>query len=186
MADKVYGITDPALVESLQDDQGAVEYDAPAADEYDYDDEAPVSALFDELKDEFKESIEEYVTFDIPGRDGWEARFSTVIGKKELERYERGAKRGKSQDVDEMVMVSTLLGEKNVAILKRGVVVPNPNGGDLLFKDNEFLAMAGKNATVASALKVFCGDAGLLSLGRALLKAGGWGTDLEPLDPTES
>lgn len=172
--DTVYGIADTDEAE---------DYASPALPTDDVDNEV---SLFDELKAEAAEEIEDFVTFPIEKRPGYSAKFTLSLDAREIQRYERSAKgKRKNSNSDPVIFSGLILVEKNTEILKNGQTVENPETGEpLTFSDEEFIQIYGKNLNAIEALQKFMGDGALISTGTALLNEAGYGDEVAPEDPT--
>jgi hypothetical protein len=150
-------------------------------------------SLLDELLGLAKQTVSNLQKFPVTSRPGgWVLEFDAVVAEHEIKRYRKasmGAKK-KPEDADMSVGNAMVLIEKNTGIFKRinGELkqINTADGSPLLMNSDEFLNAFGKGANAHVAVRKFLGDAETNALGQAVLKAAGWGEDLEPLDPTEA
>ncbi|QFG14822.1 hypothetical protein SEA_LYMARA_20 [Arthrobacter phage Lymara] len=146
--------------------------------------ESPLDALLAESK----KSLEEFVTWQVDGRDGWAVRFSNVIEPEDTKRYRKSAigKRKNAEDADQVVAAAMPLIENCRAILRNGKVVVASDGDDLTFGHNQFIEMFGGMGAI-HAVRLFLGPGQTLSWGGALFEAAGYGADVtEAVDPHKS
>ena len=152
-------------------------------------------SLLDELLGLANDEVTNVVSFPVAFRPGgWVLEFDAVIAEHEIKRYRKASlgtkKRRDPEDADMSVGNAMVLIEKNTGIFKTidGVKtkVTDGEGDPLLLGSDEVLTAFGKGANAHVAVRKFLGDAETNALGQAVLKAAGWGEDLEPLDPTDA
>jgi len=137
--------------------------------------------------------ISNKVKFPVTSRPGgFVLEFDAVISEPDIKRYRSAAqgKRKKAEDADMSVGNAMAIFEKNIAIyqdvdgkLKK---ILDSDGDDLVVNSSTFVNAFGKGSVAHVAVRKFLGDAETNTIGGAVLKAAGWGEDLEPLDPTEA
>lgn len=150
------------------------------------------SAL-DQLLGLAKVEISNVVSFPVTSRPGdFILEFDAVISEPDIKRY-RAASKGKKkniEDADMSVGNAMVMVEKSTGIYKlvggKRQKITDRDGDDLLLSSEAFLSSFGKGANAHVAVRHFLGDAETNTIGAAVLKAAGWGEDLEPLDPTEA
>jgi hypothetical protein len=135
------------------------------------------------------------VAFPVTSRPGdFILEFDAIVSEPDIKRYRAaslgGKKRRNAEDADmsvgnAMVMVEKCVGIYQVVGGKRKKIADR-DGDDLLLSSEAFLSSFGKGANAHVAVRKFLGDAETNTIGAAVLKAAGWGEDLEPLDPTEA
>jgi hypothetical protein len=150
-------------------------------------------SLFDELLGLADEVVSNPVSFKVTSRPGgWVLDFNAVIAEHEIKRYRNASigKKKRPEDAD-MVLGNTLpMIDKCTGIFKvvdgvKKQVLDN-DGDPLLLNSTEFVTAFGRGGTAHAAVAKFLGDAETVTIGGALLKAAGWGEDLEPLDPIDA
>jgi hypothetical protein len=150
-------------------------------------------SLFDELLGLADEVVSNPVSFKVTSRPGgWVLDFNAVIGEHEIKRY-RNASMGKKkrpEDADMVLGNALPMIDKCTGIFKvvdgvKKQVLDN-DGDPLLLNSTEFVTAFGRGGTAHAAVAKFLGDAETVTIGGALLKAAGWGEDLEPLDPIDA
>lgn len=155
----------------------------------------PGDSLLDQLLGMAEDTVSNIESFPVTYRPGgWILEFNAVIEEHEIKRYRKASlgqkKRRDPEDADMSVGNAMVLIEKNTAIYKtidgKRKQVLDPDGDPLLLGHEKFLNAFGKGANAHIAVRKFLGDAETNALGQAVLKAAGWGEDLEPLDPTEA
>jgi hypothetical protein len=150
------------------------------------------SAL-DQLLGLAKVDLSNVVSFPVKSRPGgYVLEFDAIVSEPDIKRYRAASigKRKKADDADMSIGNAMVMVEKNTGIytqvdgkLKK---IVDREGDDLLLGSDMFLATFGKGANAHVAIRKFLGDAETNTIGAAVLKAAGWGEDLEPLDPTEA
>ena len=139
------------------------------------------------------EAISNVVKFPVKSRPGgFVLEFDAVITEPDIKRY-RNASKGKKKNVEDADMSvgnAMAIFEKNTAIyqeidgqLKK---IVDADGDDLIVNSTTFVNAFGKGSVSHVAVRKFLGDAETNTIGAAVLKAAGWGEDLEPLDPTDA
>jgi hypothetical protein len=138
-------------------------------------------------------AISNKVKFPVKFRPGgFVLEFDAVISEPDIKRYRAAAqgKRKKAEDADMSVGNAMAIFEKNIAIyqeidgqLKK---ILDADGDDLIVNSPTFVNAFGKGSASHVAVRKFLGDAETNTIGAAVLKAAGWGEDLEPLDPTDA
>jgi hypothetical protein len=149
-------------------------------------------SLFDELLSLANEEVSNPVSFPVTSRKGYVLDFNAVIGEHEIKRY-RNASMGKKkrpEDADMVLGNALPMIDKCTGIFKvvdgvKKQVLDN-DGDPLLLNSTEFVTAFGRGGTAHAAVAKFLGDAETVTIGGALLKAAGWGEDLEPLDPIDA
>jgi hypothetical protein len=150
-------------------------------------------SAFDQLLGLAKVEISNVKKFPVRSRPGgFVLEFDAVVTEPDIKRY-RNASKGKKKNVEDADMSignAMVMIEKNTGIyqdvdgqLKK---IQTRDGEDLLLGSDEFLTAFGRGALAHVAVRKFLGDAETNTIGAAVLKAAGWGEDLEPLDPTEA
>lgn len=152
-------------------------------------------SLLDGLLSLAKTEISNPVSFPVTSRPGnFVLTFDAVIGEPAIKRYRKaslGEKRNrKPEDADMSVGNAMAMLETNTGIYQvvDGVrkQIMDTDGDPLLLNSEQFLAAFGPRQNAHVAVRKFLGDAETNTVGQAVLKAAGWGEDLEPLDPTEA
>ena len=151
------------------------------------------SAL-DQLLGLAKTEISNVVRFPVTSRPGgWVLEFDAIVTEPDIKRYRSASLKGKKrpEDADMSIGNGMVMIEKNTAIYQRddeGALkkITTPDGHDLKLRSEEFLSAFGRGANAHVAVRKFLGDAETNTVGAAVLKAAGWGEDLEPLDPTDA
>lgn len=152
---------------------------------------APLS-LLDELEAELAEEQDAKTRFPVSKRPGWVLEFEAVLGAPQIKRFNDTAKgKGKAENADARVSNGMALIETNTGIFKEIdgelVKLTDEKGNDLRLNSTRWLKMLGEPTTNPSAVRALCsfmGDAGVITMGAALLREAGWAEDLTPLDPT--
>ena len=149
-------------------------------------------SLFDELLGLAQEVVSNPVSFPVTHRPGgWVLDFNAVINERQIKRYRSSSlgKKKRAEDADLVIGNALPLIDTNTGIYKLvdGVKkqVLDGDGDPLLLNSTEFVKAFG-GGTVHAAIAKFLGDAETINIGGAVLKAAGWGEDLEPLDPTDA
>lgn len=150
------------------------------------------SAL-DQLLGLAKVELSNVVKFPVSSRPGgFVLEFDAIVSEADIKRY-RNASKGKKKNVEDADMSvgnGMVIHEKNTAIYQEvdGKLrkITTPDGEDLIINSTEFVSAFGRGANAHVAVRKFLGDAETNTIGAAVLKAAGWGEDLEPLDPTEA
>jgi hypothetical protein len=150
-------------------------------------------ALLDELLGLAKTELSNVVSFPVTSRPGdWILEFDAIISEPDIKRYRKGAQgtKKKVEDSDMSIGNAMPMIEKNTGIFKlidgKRKQIMDPEGDPLLLGSDAFLNAFGKGQNAHAAVRKFLGDAETNTIGAAVLKAAGWGEDLEPLDPTEA
>ncbi|WNO25838.1 tail assembly chaperone [Arthrobacter phage Altadena] len=154
--------------------------------------EGPGLSLLDELEAELAAETENVVRFPVSMREGWVLEFNAVIGSPQIKRYNDTAKgKGKAENADARISNGMALIEANTGIFKERdgelVKLTDPEGRDLKLNSTRWLQMMKEPIPGADTIRALCrflGDAGVITMGSALLRAAGWAEDLTPLDPT--
>ena len=153
------------------------------------------NSLLDGLLGLAKTEISNVVSFPVTSRPGgFILEFDAVIGEPAMKRFRNaslGAKKNrKPEDADMSIGNAMAMLETNTAIYQvvDGVrkQITDSEGEPLLLNSTEFVNAFGPRQLVHVAVRKFLGDAETNTIGGAVLKAAGWGEDLEPLDPTEA
>jgi hypothetical protein len=149
-------------------------------------------SLLDGLLGLAKTKIENIVYFPAKFRPGYVLGFNAIIGEPAMKRYRKGAQgaKKKAEDADMSVGNAMALLDTNVGIYlvvdgERQQIV-GTDGTPLLLNSDEFQTTFGPRQLAHVAVRKFLGDADTNTIGGAVLKAAGWGEDLEPLDPTDA
>jgi hypothetical protein len=150
-------------------------------------------SLFDELLGLADEVVSNPVSFKVTSRPGgWVLDFNAVIGEHEIKRYRNSSmgKKKRAEDADMVLgnalpMIDKCTGIYKIENGEKKQVLDN-DGDPLLLNSTEFVTAFGRGGTAHAAVAKFLGDAETVNIGGALLKAAGWGEDLEPLDPTDA
>lgn len=140
-----------------------------------------------------KTELENIKAFPVTSRPGnFVLEFDCIVPESAIKRYRAAAigKKKKAEDADQSKGNAMILAERNIGIYhetdgKRRQILDS-DGDPLLLNSDQFLAAYGRGTTAELAIRKFLGDAETNSMGAAVLKAGGWGEDLEPLDPTDA
>jgi len=168
------------------------------AEEIGYDTPAPADvqtgdSLLDDLLGLAKTEISNPVFFPVTSRKGgFVLGFDAVIGEPAMKRYRKAAQGAKKRVEDAEMTVGNAMAmiETNTGIYKvvDGVrkQIFGTDGEPLLLNSDQFLNTYGPRQNAHVAVRKFLGDAETNTIGGAVLKAAGWGEDLEPLDPTEA
>lgn len=151
------------------------------------------SAL-DQLLGLAKTEISNVVKFPVTARPGgFVLEFDAVVREPEIKRYRNASLKGKKrpEDADMSIGNAMVMIEKNTGIYQRDAdgnlkKIAARDGEDLLLGSDEFLTAFGRGQNAHVAVRKFLGDAETNTIGAAVLKAAGWGEDLEPLDPTDA
>ena len=172
---------------------------APAnAAEIGYEAPAPADtktgdSLLDDLLGMADEEISNVVFFPVTSRKGgFVLGFDAVIGEPAMKRYRKAAQgaRKRVEDAETTIGNAMAMIETNIGIYK--VVdgdrkqIMDAEGEPLLLNSEAFLNTYGPRQNAHAAVRKFLGDAETNTIGGAVLKAAGWGEDLEPLDPTDA
>lgn len=172
-------------------DYGTVDADEPTGEYLPGQESATGKSLLDELVEDSKKDLDNIIHLPVPQREGYNLRFNAIISRADISRYEKAAK-GKSKKAENMdtVLASAMpILEKCTGMFKGGTSethrIPDTNGKPLKPNSNDFLAAQGYPKDAIKALQKWMGDAGITTIGAALLEAAGWTEELEPLDPTE-
>lgn len=168
------------------------------AEELGYEPAVPVSntkagnSLLDSLLGLADDEITNVVYFPVTSREGdFVLGFDAVIGEPAIKRFRKASQGSKKrvEDADMSVGNAMAMIETNTGIYKKvdGVraQIFGTDGSPLLLNSDEFLNTFGPRQNAHAAVRKFLGDAETNTIGQAVLKAAGWGEDLEPLDPTE-
>lgn len=149
-------------------------------------------SLLDSLLGLAAEEISNIVYFPVTSRGGgFILGFDAVIGEPAIKRYRKAAQgtKKKIEDAETSVGNAMAMIETNIGIYKTVDGVRTQIFGSdetpLLLNSDEFLHTFGPRQNAHAAVRKFLGDAETNTIGGAVLKAAGWGEDLEPLDPTE-
>ncbi|WNN95969.1 tail assembly chaperone [Arthrobacter phage Hirko] len=168
------------------------------AAEIGYDVPAPADtktgdSLLDELLGLSEEEISNVVFFPVNSRKGgFVLGFDAVIGEPAMKRYRKAAQGGRKRVEDSETTIGNAMAmiETNIGIYKvvDGVrkQIMDADGDPLLLNSEAFLKTYGPRQNAHAAVRKFLGDAETNTIGGAVLKAAGWGEDLEPLDPTDA
>jgi hypothetical protein len=150
-------------------------------------------SLLDGLLGLAKDEISNVVQFPVKTRPGgFVLEFDAVIGEPAMKRYRKAAQGGrkKVEDSDMTVGNAMAMLETNTGIYQviggKQKQIMDSDGDPLLLNSDEFLGAFGPRQLAHVAVRKFLGDAETNTIGGAVLKAAGWGEDLEPLDPTEA
>lgn len=187
-----YGTEIPDLTD------GALDIMPANADELGWDTPAPVDtttgdSLLDSLLSLADDEITNVVYFPVTSRKGgFVLGFDAVIGEPAMKRYRKAAQGAKKKIEDAETTVGNAMAmiETNTGIYKvvDGVrkQIFGTDGAPLLLNSDQFLNTYGPRQNAHAAVRKFLGDAETNTIGGAVLKAAGWGEDLEPLDPTDA
>jgi len=164
-----------------------------AADETEiqYEPATTGNSLLDELREASRAELDNIIHLPVKQREGWNLRFNAVISRADINRYQRAGqgKAKKAENADAVKTNAMPILEKCTGIFKGGrgedQQVHDAEGRPLRLNSNDFLAMQGEPKDAIKALQKFMGDAGVITMGAALLEQAGWTEDLEPLDPTD-
>lgn len=150
-------------------------------------------SLLDDLLGLADEEISNVVHFPVTSRKGgFVLGFDAVIGEPAIKRYRKAAQGGKKKVEDSDMTVGNAMAmiETNTGIYKtvdgERKQIFGTDGDPLLLGSDEFLRTFGPRQNAHAAVRKFLGDAETNTIGGAVLKAAGWGEDLEPLDPTDA
>jgi hypothetical protein len=150
-------------------------------------------SLLDGLLGLAQTEISNPVSFPVTSRPGgFVLGFNAVIGEPAMKRYRKAAQGAKKkvEDADMTVGNAMAMIETNTGIYQvvDGVrkQIMDTSGDPLLLNSDEFLNAFGPRQNAHVAVRKFLGDAETNTIGAAVLKAAGWGEDLEPLDPTDA
>jgi hypothetical protein len=153
------------------------------------------NSLLDGLLGLAKTEISNPVSFPVKFRPGgFVLEFDAVIGEPAMKRFRKASlgekKNRKPEDADMSVGNAMALLETNTGIYQvvdgaRQQIV-DTDGDPLLLNSDQFLSAFGPRQLAHVAVRKFLGDADTNTIGGAVLKAAGWGEDLEPLDPTDA
>lgn len=142
------------------------------------------------LKADLAAAVVEEVVLPVPRLAdlGYETIHVADIDGRTVENLRRRAKT--KTGIDGIKLVALLLAQTNTAIRKNGRRLVAEDGQPYTFSHPDFLEMQ-QASTAAQACRTFYGrDADMDAASRALLKAAGWGADLEaevdPEDPRNS
>jgi hypothetical protein len=145
-----------------------------------------VEVVQTEVDNKIKLAVDEHVR---PG--GWVFEFEAVLSMAEIKKYQKRAtynNRVKPEDADHIIANGLPLCDKNIGIYKGNQQVFDEDGDPLTLTSTTWLEKVCKqtprNYDSLAGLKLFVGDAQILKMGVALLKAAGYGAEMEPLDPT--
>lgn len=151
------------------------------------------NSLLDDLLGLADEEITNVVYFPVTSRKGgFILGFDAVIGEPAIKRYRKAAQGAKKrvEDADTTVGNAMAMIETNTGIYKTvdgaRTQIMGTDGAPLLLNSDEFLNTFGRGQNAHAAVRKFLGDAETNTIGGAVLKAAGWGEDLEPLDPTDA
>lgn len=182
--DEEFSMQEPDLVNSDRRDRRQIVHEEST----DYD-------LLGEFLEAAKDETNKTARFPVPGRKGdWVLEIDVVITESELKRYNDNAvigkpRPGKARKISQANMFAQLIAEKTVGIFngkgKDAPQVYDSSDEPLLLTSEEFLDTVGEPNDVRAAVRKFLGDAGVGSMGAAVLLESGWSEDLTPLDPTE-
>lgn len=150
------------------------------------------SAL-DQLLGLAQTELSNVVAFPVTSRPGgFVLEFDAIVSEPDIKRYRKGAQgtKKKAEDADMSIGNAMVMTEKCIGIYQvidgKRKKIEDRDGDDLLLSSESFLASFGKGQNAHVAVRKFLGDAETNTIGAAVLKAAGWGEDLEPLDPTEA
>jgi hypothetical protein len=120
----------------------------------------------------------------VPGRDLYAISFRTDIDDKELESYRKRSKsKAHADGVDGIRLGKLLIANTCTGIYRADRQMLDSEGDPLKFAHREFLDLVGAT-TASDAVKAFyVRDSSINSVGQAILRAAGWGDELDPLDP---
>lgn len=141
----------------------------------------------DRLRKEANRKLEEFRTYDVEGRPGWQVKFSTAIEADDVKRYQKNAqgKRKRPEDADTIIAAVQPLIERNVGIYWNGDLLTDEAGEAILFGHREFISLYG-DIDAITAVRTFMGDGQALSMGGSLYAEAGYGADMTPVDPQKS
>lgn len=157
--------------------------------------EATGNSALDQLLGLADAELSNIVKFPVTNRPGgFVLEFDAVISEPDIKRYRKASLGGRKQknadDADMSVGNAMAIFEKNIGIYQeidgKLVKIADTDGEDLIVNSTTFVKAFGKGATAHVAVRKFLGDADTNTIGGAVLKAAGWGEDLEPLDPTDA
>lgn len=119
----------------------------------------------------------------VPGRELYAISVRTNIDDEELEGYRKRAKNKRFSDgVDGIKLGKLLIANVCTGIYRNGRQLLDSEGEPLKFAHREFLELVGAT-TASEAVKAFyVRDSSINSVGQAILKASGWGDEVDPLD----
>jgi hypothetical protein len=151
------------------------------------------NSLLDGLLGLAKTEISNPVSFPVTSRPGgFVLTFDAVIGEPAMKRYRAASmgKKKKPEDADMTVGNAMAMLDTNTGIYQTidgaRKQIMDTDGEPLLLNSTEFLSAFGPRQNAHTAVRKFLGDADTNTIGGAVLKAAGWGEDLEPLDPTDA
>ena len=141
-------------------------------------------SILEELRAELAreaEDKEEFVTYAVPRRPGYEVRFGTNIPDHSLKAWrQQNKKKGEPLGVDQLRYCATFLANKAQAILRNGEEVCDRDGEPVRF---DALYDSSEATTLEAVLRFYKRDADVIKTAGALLIAAGWDGDDLP-DPT--
>lgn len=119
----------------------------------------------------------------VPGREKYEVAFRTNIDEPELEGWRKRCKSKQHTDgIDGIKLGKLLLANTCVGIYRDGKQLLDSEGDPLKFAHQEFLSLLG-TPSAAEAVKGFYQlDSSISSVSQAVMRAAGWGDELDPLD----
>jgi hypothetical protein len=142
----------------------------------------PMSDL-DLLKEDMDDVQIEDVKLPVPGRPKYAVSFNTDISEPELDKWRKLSKNKKSEGgVDGIRLGCLVLANKCTGIYREGRQMLDSDGDPLRFAHQEFLDLVGTPSAAEAVKKFYKLDASITSTGDGVLRAAGWGDQLDPLD----
>jgi hypothetical protein len=176
-------MTEPAYISAPDHDD--LYDDAPLPGPHSLIDEDAPSDLAT-LRADLAEKILEEVVLPVPARKGYESVHVADISATTMDGLRKRAKvKGR---IDNVKLVGLVMANTNVAIRKDGRRLVDEEGEPLNFRSAEFLEIQGVSSAADAVRKFYGRDGDLDAASRALLRAAGWGEELETVedeaDPT--
>lgn len=171
-ADFTLGDDDPEVDEPIPTEPAI-----PTALEVDDED-----TLLAELRADLAKETVPTVTLPIPGRPGWEAEYRVDVRGAQLDGWRKRAQAaGKRGRLDPAIFAGILLAELNVGLHRQGKPIVL-DGEPATFRSEAYLELLEVNGARPAVLKTYALEGQTDAAARAVLKAAGWGDDVEELD----
>jgi len=136
-----------------------------------------LEALRVELTAELDEELD---PMEVPERRGFAVVYSKAITAELLKAWQRRAKDGKN--IDPLRLSAIILASQCRRILHRGVLVTAGSEEPVTFRDAAFLELYGVGRAVEAVRAFYLLDGHVLSAADELVKAAGFGADLDDAD----
>jgi hypothetical protein len=142
----------------------------------------PEASDLDQLRKDLAAALVEEIVLPVPALAnlGYETVHIADIDGRTIENIRKRCKT--KTGVDGVKLVALLLATTNTAIRKGGKRILDTDGEPLTFKSPAMLEMQGATTAAEAVRRFYRKDGDMEAASRALLKAAGWGQDVEAID----